>query len=246
MQELFSKVNSEKRHLYGENGILGHRRAISTTVPSKSPNISGHRRTNSNTSSDFKAIISASPTLTKQINSPVEVLQKPQKRFFLFLNEAFEYFTDNTLPKRFRRAEDEISEEIQKVARKITSLQESQMKMIGERSDLKLKIQEEIEKKKKSDIFLNVLKKNTNEFEISLKNIQEQVRIEKGLTCELINQIEGKKKERNVYASLQILTNEDFTHKMVGKNNYSEKTQHFPLTPSLKQFESKSGNISPI
>ena len=43
MQEFFSKVNSEKRHLYGENGILAHRRAISTTIPAKNPNISAGR-----------------------------------------------------------------------------------------------------------------------------------------------------------------------------------------------------------
>ena len=239
MQDLFSKVNSEKRHLYGENGILGHRRAISTTIPSKNANTSsGHRRTYSNTSSDFQVIFSASPNLLKHIENPEpipEIKENKSHNFLGFLDSVMSYFTENKLPKKLDRLNNKIAQELKYTSESIANLQDEQLRLINDRAEVKLKIQQELENKKKSDIFLNNLKKKTNELEISLKTTQEQLKIEKEIAGDLMNAIQIRKKDqdRNVYASLQISTNEEFTtSKKKTRNNYSEKPQHFPLTPS--------------
>ena len=239
MQEFFSKVNSEKRHLYGENGILAHRRAISTTIPAKNPNISaGHRRTYSNTSSDFQVIFSESPTLLKQIVKPEpnpEIKEGKCNNFLGFLDSVVDYFTHNKLPKKFNKLSNKIAQELKTTSDCIANLQDEQLKLKNDRAEVKLKIQQELENKKKSDSFLNHLKKKTNELEINLKNTQEQLKIEKGIASDFLNVIEVRKKyqERNVYASLQISTNEEFApNKKHPRNNYSENPKQFPLTPS--------------
>ena len=164
MQELFSKVNIEKRHLYGENGILGHRRAISTTVPEKNQKSSGHKRTYSNTSSDFKMIFSASPILLQQIEKPDNIPEKQKSQtqvFSSFLTDVLNYFTNSIVPTNLESLDTKLNNDIKTISENILILQKEQLELVSERAEIKAKIKEEIEMKKKSDQFLaNFKKKN--------------------------------------------------------------------------------------
>jgi hypothetical protein len=247
MQDLFSKVNTEKRHLYGSNGILGHRRAISTTIPSKNPSISGHRRTYSNTSSDFKAIFCTSPALLKQIEQiSVSTPPPPPSKFLSFLNLAFSYFSTQKLPPKFSTRAHKLQTQVKEISDLIRTLQKEQITLIHQKTELKSKVKYEIEAKKSAEVFLQRSVQKTNEMEIALKNTQEEIRCGKIRIGEMVKKIE-EGRERNIFASLQIETNEEFgLQKNVPKSLYGVKSPVFPLTPSAKIVQNSSGNTSPI
>ncbi|OMJ67241.1 hypothetical protein SteCoe_35659 [Stentor coeruleus] len=249
--ELFSRVSTEKRHLYGENGILGHRRAISTTLATKKNPGSCHRRTYSNTSSDFKAIFCTSPQLLKQleqINIQTEIKPKIPSSFLRFLDDSLKYFTKNTLPSKFQSTKDKLKNEITLLSSSITELQQEQMKLISEKTEIKSQIKQEIDWKKNSEIFLNKFKKRTNELEIALKKSQEELKYEKSVTIDLNSKLESFSKEmdKGVFTSLQIETLEEFAvSKGKKKSLYGGIAKTFSLTPSAQCLSNKSGSISP-
>lgn len=249
MQELFSKVNTEKRHLYGENGILGHRRAISTTIPAKNSS-SGHRRTFSNTSSDFKAIFCTSPALLKQIEqiySPIgSICSSKSKQFLSFLEEASNYFVKNILPSKLRTKQDKTRKNLQELNEVISILEGENSALLSTKSEIKFRVKQELENKKNSDIFLSKFKKKTNELEISLKKAQESFKAEKRLGNELITRIDliDREIERNVSSSLRIKTSEDFASKPKYTKSLYGQAQGLPLTPSSKQLKNNLESVS--
>lgn len=229
MQELFSKVSTEKRHLYGANGILGHRRAISTTIPSKSLN-SGHRRTYSNTSSDFKAIFCTNPALLQQIEKSIPQVQSPphfspSPSFLNHINKAYDYFILNILPKKLITPREKLKNTIKALTTQINNLQKSQLELINTKNGIKGKLNQEIELKNSSETILNKCKKRTNELEIALKKVQEELKAEKNRKSFLLNEGQFNK-------SLSIDTEEIFMFQKVTPKSLYNNSPNFPLTPT--------------
>jgi hypothetical protein len=219
MQSIFSKVNGEKRRLYGENGILGHRRAISTTIPSNSP-CTGHRRTYSNRSSDFKMIFSNSPTLSKQFEhletGQITEKQNPES-FQKFLKSIADYFLNNTVPKHLLTPNQALLNEISRISNNILNLQQENIKLTNKKAENKSKLKENIETQKKSENFLISLKKQTNDLEIALKSTQEALKLEKAFTSDLMKKMESiEVTEKKWLYSLEI-SNEKFTKSLSPK-----------------------------
>ena len=234
MQDLFSKVNTEKRHLYGENGILGHRRAVSTTVPSKSISC-GHRRTYSNTSSDFKAIFCTNPALQEQIEQSISKPSVLQTRsdFPKHLNKAYDYFVLSILPRKLMTEREKLKNSIKSLTDCISKLQKTQLHLINRKNEIKGKLKQENDFKSNSDQILNKCKKRTNELEILLKRTQEELKQEK-----------AKFKAREGFnKSLSIETEEIFMFQKVTPKSLYLNSSNFPLTPTSKYC---SNNPSPI
>jgi hypothetical protein len=237
MQELFSKVNTEKRHLYGENGILGHRRAISTTIPSKSIS-QGHRRTHSNTSSDFKAIFCTNPALLEQIEQSIA---KPscemiKTDFPKHLNKAYDYFVLSILPNKLLTEREKLKNSIKNLTDCISRMQKTQLQLINKKNEIKGKLKQENEFKNHSEAILSKCKKRANELEILLKKTQEELKSEK---MKIAKQKEGFNK------SLSIDTEEMFMFQKVTPKGLYINCPNFPLTPTSK-FYNSSNNPSPI
>lgn len=238
MQDLFSKVSTEKRHLYGENGVLGHRRAISTTIPSKSIT-SGHRRTHSNTSSDFKAIFCTNPALLQQIEKSIQSTAshpKPVKKssFPKHLNKAYDYFILNILPPKLITPREKLKNTIKSLTDQINKLQKSQFQLINTKNEIKCKIKQEQELKNSSEIILSKYKKRTNELEIALKKTQEELKSEKNRNSLLVR--EGQ----NCNKSLSIDTEELFMFQKVTPKSLYNNSPNFPLTPTSKCLNSSN------
>lgn len=247
MQDLFSKVNREKRHLYGENGILGHRRAISTTVPTKTTQ--GHRRTYSNTSSDFKIIFEASPDLLKIVEKPkiFQTQNKKKEPLIKSLNESFNYFISKIVPKELQSKNEKIKNEIIFLTETVSGLTKNKTELMNQIEEINTQLIKETEINKDAENDLKNLKKKTNDLELALKSTQEQLKQEKNITNKLVGKIESNKKdnERNLYTSLQLSTKENSsTNKYL--DNFSKQLQQFPLTPTTMHISSKSGYISPL
>lgn len=72
---MFSRPAAGTRHLYGQEGVTGHRRTLSNNTENYQAFKSnrGHRRTMSNSTVDFQRILATSPTAEKPLPEP-----KPQ------------------------------------------------------------------------------------------------------------------------------------------------------------------------
>ena len=248
MQELFSKVSTEKRHLYGANGVLGHRRATSTSVPSKSLN-SGHRRTYSNTSSDFKAIFCTNPALLQQIEKSAPQVQSSPRllappppaapplspSFLNHINKAYDYFILNILPTKLITPREKLKNSIKALTTQINKLQKSQLDLINTKNDLKGKLSQEIELKNSSEAILYKCKKRTNELEIALKKAQEELKAEKNRKIFLIAEAQS-----GFNKSLSIDTEEIFMFQKVTPKSLYNNSPNFPLTPTSKCLSSSN------
>lgn len=235
MQDLFSKVSTEKRHLYGENGVLGHRRAISTTIPSKSIT-SGHRRTHSNTSSDFKAIFCTNPALLQQIEKSSHTHATPVKKssFPKHLNKAYDYFILSILPQKLTTPREKLKNTIKSLTDQINKLQKSQFQLINTKNEIKCKIKQELELKNSSDVILSKYKKRTNELEIALKKTQEDLKSEKKRNSFLMRE------EQTCNKSLSIDTEELFMFQKVTPKSLYNNSPNFPLTPTSNFLNSSN------
>ena len=172
--EQFSKLNKGKRHLYGEKGVLGHRRALSSNMePFKKG--STHRRTQSNTAFDFNNILPVSPRSVIQ-EEPLtpDSLSSCENSFIHFLDNAINDLQPK--PPQYPANDSQVT----KLRKKVSILKQQNSQIEKDFSDLSAKyskIKEELDRyksqRKHYEQHLGKLKAKTLDLELALARNKE-------------------------------------------------------------------------